>query len=66
MFWPENYMSTQKIGFFIEATSNPVVAPVPVATAFVGYMVSITGTALQHEELRTHLIVFILTMQQVT
>jgi len=41
-------MSTQKIGFVIEATSNPVVALVPVATAFVGYMVSITGTALQH------------------
>jgi len=41
-------MSTQKIGFVIEATSNPVVALVPVATAFVGYMVSITGTALHH------------------
>ncbi|MDR3600486.1 MAG: Na+/H+ antiporter NhaC family protein [Desulfosporosinus sp.] len=42
------HMSTQKIGFVIEATSNPVVALVPIATAFVGYMVSITGMALQH------------------
>lgn len=41
-------MSKQEIGFVIEATSNPVVALVPVATAFVGYMVSLTGTALKH------------------
>ena len=40
-------ISTQKIGFVIEVTSNPVVALVPVATAFVGYMVSLIGTALQ-------------------
>ncbi len=40
-------ISTQKIGFMIEVTSNPVVALVPVATAFVGYMVSLIGTALQ-------------------
>lgn len=40
-------MSTQKLGFVIEVTSNPVVVLVPVATAFVGYMVSLTGTALQ-------------------
>lgn len=41
------HMSTQKVGFVIEATSNPIVGLVPIATAFVGYMVSITGTALQ-------------------
>ncbi|TGE33586.1 Na+/H+ antiporter NhaC family protein [Desulfosporosinus sp. Sb-LF] len=40
-------ISSQKIGFVIEVTSNPVVVLVPVATAFVGYMVSIIGTALQ-------------------
>lgn len=40
-------ISTQKIGFMIEVTSNPVVALVPVATAFVGYMVSLIETALQ-------------------
>lgn len=40
-------LSTQKIGFMIEVTSNPVVALVPIATAFVGYMVSLIGTALQ-------------------
>jgi len=40
-------ISSQKIGFVIEVTSNPVVVLVPVATAFVGYMVSLIGTALQ-------------------
>lgn len=40
-------LSSQKIGFMIEVTSNPVVALIPIATAFVGYMVSLIGTALQ-------------------
>ena len=40
-------MSSYKLGFVIEVTSNPIVVLVPVATAFVGYMVSLTGTALQ-------------------
>jgi len=40
-------ISSQKIGFAIDVTSNPVVVLVPIATAFVGYMVSLTGTALQ-------------------
>lgn len=40
-------ISSQKIGFMIEVTSNPVVALVPAATAFVGYMVSLIDTALQ-------------------
>lgn len=40
-------ISSEKIGFAIDVTSNPVVVLVPIATAFVGYMVSLTGTALQ-------------------
>ena len=40
-------LSSAKIGFMIEVTSNPVVAIVPVATAFVGYMLSLIATALQ-------------------
>lgn len=40
-------ISLQKIGFMIEVTANPVVALVPIATAFVGYMVSLIGTSLQ-------------------
>lgn len=40
-------ISVHKIGFAIDVTSNPVVVLVPIATAFVGYMVSLTGTALQ-------------------
>jgi Na+/H+ antiporter NhaC len=39
-------LSPEKIGFIIEVTSNPVVVLVPVATAFVGYMVSLIDTAL--------------------
>ena len=41
-------ISSQKIGFAIDVTSNPVVVLVPIATAFVGYMVSLIGTALQN------------------
>lgn len=40
-------MSKQSIGFAIEATSNPVVALIPVATAFVGYMVTTIGNAME-------------------
>ena len=40
-------LSSANIGFAIDVTSNPVVVLVPIATAFVGYMVSLTGTALQ-------------------
>ncbi|MDD4346618.1 MAG: Na+/H+ antiporter NhaC family protein [Desulfitobacteriaceae bacterium] len=39
-------LSPEKIGFIIEVTSNPVVVLVPIATAFVGYMVSLIDTAL--------------------
>ncbi len=40
-------MSKQRIGFAIEMTSNPVVALVPIATAFVGYMVTTIGDSLK-------------------
>ncbi|RDI41926.1 Na+/H+ antiporter NhaC family protein [Falsibacillus pallidus] len=40
-------MSKENIGFAIEATSNPVVGLVPIATAFVGYMVTTIGNALK-------------------
>ncbi len=39
-------LSSQQIGFAIEVTSNPVVALIPIATAFVGYMVSVIDKAL--------------------
>jgi Na+/H+ antiporter NhaC len=41
-------ISKPQIAFSIEVTSDPVVALVPVATAFVGYMVTTTGAALHH------------------
>jgi Na+/H+ antiporter NhaC len=39
-------MSSQRVGFIIEVTSNPIVALVPLATAFVGYMVSVIHQSL--------------------
>lgn len=39
-------MDKTQIGIAIETTSNPVVGLVPVATAFVGYMVTTIGNAL--------------------
>jgi Na+/H+ antiporter NhaC len=39
-------LSSQQIGFAVEVTSNPVVALIPIATAFVGYMVSVIDKAL--------------------
>ncbi|TCP32310.1 Na+/H+ antiporter family protein [Scopulibacillus darangshiensis] len=41
-------MSSRRIGIVIEVTSNPIVALVPIATGFVGYMVTVIGTSLQH------------------
>lgn len=41
-------LPSQELGFTIEVTSNPIVGLVPLATAFVGYMVSIIGTSLKH------------------
>lgn len=34
-------MSTKELGFIIETTATPVIVLIPVATAFVGYMVSV-------------------------
>jgi Na+/H+ antiporter NhaC len=42
-------LSAQELGFTIEVTSNPIVGLVPLATAFVGYMVSVIHIALKHE-----------------
>lgn len=42
------HMSKQRIGFVIEVTSNPIVALVPIATGFVGYMVTIIDSSLKH------------------
>jgi len=44
---PRLNLPTQNIGFIIEVTSNPVVVLIPIATAFVGYMVSIVAGATQ-------------------
>lgn len=41
-------LSTQELGFTIEVTSNPIVGLIPLATAFVGYMVSVIHLALKH------------------
>lgn len=40
-------MSKQKIGIVIEITSNPVVGLIPIATAFVGYMVSVINMSMK-------------------
>ncbi|HET7578663.1 MAG TPA: Na+/H+ antiporter NhaC family protein [Bacillales bacterium] len=40
-------MSKKKVGYAIEFTANPVIAMIPIATAFVGYMVSVIGQALK-------------------
>ncbi|WEG14197.1 Na+/H+ antiporter NhaC family protein [Pullulanibacillus sp. KACC 23026] len=44
-------MSARRIGLVIEITSNPVVALVPIATGFVGYMVGLINTALGHSHI---------------
>lgn len=38
----------EKVAYVIDVTSTPLVAIVPVGTAFVGYMVGLLGTSLQH------------------
>lgn len=40
-------LPTQELGFTIEVTSNPIVGLIPLATAFVGYMVSVIHMALK-------------------
>ncbi|HEU5138640.1 MAG TPA: Na+/H+ antiporter NhaC family protein [Bacillales bacterium] len=42
-------MSKQELAFVIETTSAPLIALVPIATASVGYMVSLIETSLQHQ-----------------
>ncbi|OIJ12875.1 sodium:proton antiporter [Anaerobacillus arseniciselenatis] len=42
-------MSTKELGFVIETTATPVIVLIPVATAFVGYMVSIIQVSVQNE-----------------
>ncbi|UOQ95311.1 sodium:proton antiporter [Halobacillus shinanisalinarum] len=39
-------MSKQEIGFVIETTASPLVAVIPVATAFVGYMTSVVELSI--------------------
>ncbi|WP_062049877.1 Na+/H+ antiporter NhaC family protein [Bacillus sp. JCM 19034] len=42
-------MTTAELGFIIETTATPVIVLIPVATAFVGYMVSIIQIATENE-----------------
>ncbi|OIJ20786.1 sodium:proton antiporter [Anaerobacillus alkalidiazotrophicus] len=42
-------MSTKELGFVIETTATPIIVLIPVATAFVGYMVSIIHISIQNE-----------------
>lgn len=41
-------MSTKELGFVIETTATPVIVLIPVATAFVGYMVSVIQISTQN------------------
>ncbi|MFB5660935.1 Na+/H+ antiporter NhaC family protein [Alteribacillus sp. HJP-4] len=43
-------MSTKELGFVIETTSTPIIVLLPVATAFVGYMVSVVQISVQTKE----------------
>lgn len=40
-------MSTKELGFVIETTATPIIVLIPVATAFVGYMVSVIQISVQ-------------------
>jgi tetracycline resistance efflux pump len=42
-------MSAQELGFVIETTATPIIVLIPVATAFVGYMVSVVQIATENE-----------------
>ncbi|HEX7055828.1 MAG TPA: Na+/H+ antiporter NhaC family protein [Bacilli bacterium] len=44
-------MSNQQVGFTIEVTSNPIVGLIPIATAFVGYMVSVIDMSLKENNI---------------
>lgn len=41
-------MSTKELGFVIETTATPVIVLIPVATAFVGYMVSVIQVSVEN------------------
>ncbi|MBU9713106.1 Na+/H+ antiporter NhaC family protein [Evansella tamaricis] len=41
-------MSTKELGFVIETTATPIIVLIPVATAFVGYMVSVIQISIQN------------------
>lgn len=43
-------MSTKELGFVIETTATPIIVLIPVATAFVGYMVSVIHISLENVE----------------
>ncbi len=47
-------ISDKRTGFIIEVTSNPVVALIPIATAFVGYMVSIIDISAKQSNLQVN------------
>ncbi len=38
-----------KVALVIDATSTPLIALIPLGTAFIGYMVGLVGTALRHQ-----------------
>ncbi|WP_209121057.1 Na+/H+ antiporter NhaC family protein [Alkalihalobacillus sp. BA299] len=42
-------MTTEELGFVIETTATPIIVLIPVATAFVGYMVSIIQIAIENQ-----------------
>ncbi len=42
---------TRELAFVIETTSAPIIVLVPIATAFVGYMISIIDLALANQEI---------------
>jgi tetracycline resistance efflux pump len=44
-------MTTKELGFVIETTATPIIVLIPVATAFVGYMVSIIQISLQNQKI---------------
>jgi Na+/H+ antiporter NhaC len=44
-------MTTAELGFVIETTATPIIVLIPVATAFVGYMVSIIQIATENQGL---------------
>lgn len=41
-------MSTKELGFVIETTATPIIVLIPVATAFVGYMVSVIHISVEN------------------